>query len=104
MGEYLSSWATVPPLTAPYLARMKNQQIPSVPGGDFKDEVLARLAKALPPVFARHAVPMLLGGAIAAGTLANLGKEAGPSYIKMGRNAVYERESFLAWLATRIKP
>lgn len=80
------------------------EQIPNVSGDDFEHEVLTRLAKELPPVFARHAVPKLLGGAIAAGTLANLGKEEGPKYIKMGRNAVYERESFLAWLATRIKP
>lgn len=54
----------------------------------------------LPPVFPRREVPRLLGGALAAGTLANLGT-AGPPFYRQGRHAVYERESFLKWYSTR---
>lgn len=66
------------------------------------DEAIARLEKELPPIFARQKVKELLGGAIAPGTLANLGRN-GPPYILVGRNAVFERTSFLAWLRTRME-
>lgn len=65
------------------------------------EEALFGLERELPAIFARHEVGRLLGGAIAPGTLANLGKE-GPPYIFVGRNAVFEKVSFLAWLRTRM--
>lgn len=64
-------------------------------------DVIKRLEETLPPIFARKAVPKLLGNAIAAGTLANLGKN-GPPYFFVGRNAVYDRKLFLDWLKTHI--
>ena len=66
------------------------------------DRVIARLDATLPAIFARREVPRLLGGAIAAGTLANLGK-SGPMYFFVNRNAVYEKTSFLSWLRTQIR-
>jgi len=67
---------------------------------EFEETFFNRLESELPPVFSRKAVSQLLGGAICAGTLANLGNE-GPPFIRMGRHAVYERTSFLAWLRKR---
>ena len=66
----------------------------------FTDLVFTQLESELPSVFARKAVGELLGGAICAGTLANLGNE-GPPFSRRGRHAVYERTSFLAWLRKR---
>lgn len=66
------------------------------------DDALAGLEKELPAIFARHEVGRLLGSAIAPGTLANMGKE-GPPYIFVGRNAVFEKTSFLKWLRGRMK-
>lgn len=66
------------------------------------DAALAGLEKELPAIFARHEVGRLLGGAIAPGTLANLGKE-GPPYVFVGRNAVFEKASFIKWLRGRMK-
>lgn len=62
---------------------------------------LSNAARKLPPIFARKAVPKLLGNAIAAGKLANLGK-IGPPYFFVGRNAVYDRKEFLEWLKIQI--
>lgn len=66
------------------------------------DRAIQQLEKELPAIFARHAIGKLLGGAIAPGTLANLGKD-GPPYMLLGRNAVFERSSFLQWLRGRMK-
>lgn len=60
------------------------------------------LEKSLPPVFARRAIPKLFGDSLTVGTLANLGKN-GPPFVRQGRHAVYERESFLAWYLTTLK-
>lgn len=65
------------------------------------DDAICALERELPAIFARHEIGRLLGGAIAPGTLANLGKE-GPPYIFVGRNAVFEKASFLAWLRNRM--
>lgn len=65
------------------------------------DQVLKTLAKNMPEVFARSEVYRLTGGAISAGTLANLGKN-GPVYSIIAKKAVYRREDFLAWLQTKI--
>lgn len=70
---------------------------------NFTDMVLHKLRERLPAVFSRREVQKLLGGAIAPGTLANLGKE-GPNYIILNKNAVYEKDTFLEWLRTRISP
>lgn len=66
------------------------------------DDALAGLEKELPAIFARHEAGKLLGGAIAPGTLANLGKD-GPPYLFVGRNAVFEKASFLKWLRGRMQ-
>lgn len=66
----------------------------------FTDTVFKQLENELPPVFARKAVGELLGQAVCAGTLANLGDQ-GPPFIRIGRHAVYERASFLTWLRKR---
>lgn len=59
-------------------------------------QIIEKLEESLPPIFTRSAVPKLLGGAIAAGTLANLGK-AGPPYIRSGHHVIYEKGEFLVW-------
>lgn len=61
------------------------------------DEIITNLSKELPPVFARRDVPRFLGGSLAVGTLANLGKEKGPAYIRRGKHAIYEKNTFLTW-------
>lgn len=63
----------------------------------FIKQCVESLRVVLPPIFARRVLPKYLGGVIAVGTIANLGKD-GPPYIQQGRNAVYEKESFLQWL------
>lgn len=55
------------------------------------------LQKSLPAVFARTSVPELFGKCLAVGTLANLGSENGPPYIRRGKHAIYEKKSFLKW-------
>ena len=70
---------------------------------NFIDITINALARELPPIFARREVPKLLGGSIASGTLANLGKD-GPPYIKRGRNAIYEKSTFLKWLKEWLNP
>ncbi len=66
--------------------------------------IIERLRAELPPTFARTAVPKLTGEIISAGTLANEdSRGTGPEGVfYMGRKAVYERESFLAWLEKRL--
>ena len=68
-----------------------------------QDIALEALGSSLPAIFARSAVPTLLGGAISAGTLANLGK-AGPPCFMLNGHIVYEKDSFLKWLRTKMKP
>ena len=66
--------------------------------------IIERLRAELPPTFARIAVPKLTGEIVSAGTLANEdSRGTGPDGVfYMGRKAVYERESFLAWLERRL--
>lgn len=64
-------------------------------------DVIRKLEETLPAIIARKSVSTLLGGAIAAGTLANLGKK-GPQYFYIGRQAVYEKSEFLTWLKANI--
>ncbi|MCB6543265.1 hypothetical protein LI168_14195 [Desulfovibrio desulfuricans] len=65
-------------------------------GNGLAETIVSALEKSLPPVFARKDIPRFLGGSLAVGTIANLGK-AGPPYVRRGRHAIYERDAFLAW-------
>ena len=71
---------------------------------DSINPVIERLRAELPPTFARTAVPKLTGEIISSGTLANEdSRGTGPAGVYyMGRKAVYERESFLAWLEGKL--
>lgn len=80
---------------------MKKINVPLTTGEDLRDLFIKKLKEELPTIFTRREVEKLLGGAIAAGTLANLGKN-GPKYVFVNRNAVYEKESFLEWLRTQM--
>lgn len=64
---------------------------------NFLETMFETLEKTLPPIFARRHIAKLLGGSIASGTLANMGKD-GPPYVRRGRNAIYEKSTFLKWL------
>jgi len=67
-------------------------------------DLIETLRKELPTVFARAEVPNLLGGMIAAGTLANLDSaKSGPAgTFRMGRKVIYRRDPFLVWLGDRL--
>ncbi len=65
-----------------------------------RQQIMASLESTLPVLFSRKEVPKLFGGCIAPGTLANLGIKNGPPYIRRGKHAIYEKESFLAWFRT----
>ena len=65
-------------------------------GRSLADTMVLALEKSLPPVFACKEIPRFLGGSLAVGTIANLGK-AGPPYVRRGRHAIYERTAFLTW-------
>ncbi len=75
--------------------RMKTKKVPSN-DVDRIYKIIEKLEESLPPIFTRSAVPRLLGGAIAAGTLANLGKD-GPPYVRSGHHVIYEKGEFLEW-------
>lgn len=62
--------------------------------------IIFSFAKTLPAAFGRSAIPLLMPGIIAPGTLANLASQKkGPPPCTFARGKVlYERESFLAWL------
>ncbi|MDR1509811.1 MAG: hypothetical protein LBS53_09245 [Synergistaceae bacterium] len=62
------------------------------------EAILRALEVSLPPIFTRREIPALTGKLLAVGTLANLG-EQGPPFCRTKRHAVYEKSSFLTWLA-----
>ncbi len=66
------------------------------------DVAFDNLKKTLPAIFSRSMTPTLIGGAISAGTLANLGKDGPPCFLLNG-HVVYEKDSFLTWLRTKAK-
>jgi hypothetical protein len=71
-----------------------------------KNELIERLRKELPPIFARTAVDKLTGNVVRGRTLANLsslGKGPGGTY-RDGKKVILEREAFLSWLADRLEP
>ena len=62
--------------------------------------ILKSLEKSLPAVFGRSAVSQLMPGVIAPGTLANLDSQhQGPPCHRARGKVIYEKTSFLAWLA-----
>ena len=67
------------------------------------NEIIVLLRKTLPLVFSRKIVERALGGIISARTLANLdSKKRGPPKKYISNTVVYERDSFLFWLAARL--
>ena len=72
-----------------------------IPSSDkFVEGILTSLAQELPPIFARKDIPRFFGSSLTVGTLANLGASKGPPYIRRGRHAIYEKETFLSWFRT----
>jgi hypothetical protein len=66
--------------------------------------ILDSLRRELPPTFTRATAVKMLGGLFTAGTLANLDcRSEGPGGSLIGRKMVYERESFIAWLESRMQ-
>lgn len=65
--------------------------------------IIDRLRLELPPVFTRKIVAKLIGGYLTVGSLANLDSLGeGPGGIRAGKSILYERETFLEWLAKRM--
>ncbi len=66
---------------------------------------IENLQKSLPSIFARREVGRLTGGIIQPGTCANLDSLGlGPkNRFFVGRKICYERDSFIAWLLSRVK-
>lgn len=65
----------------------------------------AVLEKTLPAIFDRETASLALGGVLSPKTLSNADAQGtGPEVrMKLGKKIVYERESFLLWLQTRLK-
>ena len=67
------------------------------------NEIIESLRQALPPVFSRKETEKALGGILKASTLANLDSQGkGPPRKYLSNTVVYERGSFLVWLADRL--
>lgn len=65
--------------------------------------IIESLRLSLPPVFSRRKAQELLGHIISARTLANLDcLKKGPPKMYLGKNVIYERDSFLEWLSPRL--
>lgn len=69
---------------------------------DIVDVAIKALRETVPVIFRRCDIPKYFGNCLSVGTLANMGKE-GPPYVRQGRHAVYERESFLVWYRTYLE-
>lgn len=66
---------------------------------------ISAVAKMLPPVFARHKLTELTGGLVNSRTISNLqSKKEGPPAVKYKGRIGLEKETFIAWLSTRITP
>ena len=72
---------------------------------DSLESVLGQLSETLPPTFARKAVTKLTWGMVNHRTLANLdSQKQGPAgKFRVGQQVWYERDSFLAWLQSRLQ-
>jgi hypothetical protein len=68
-----------------------------------KENFIAEIKQALPPVFARDAVGRLTGGLISPRTLANLDSLGrGPRHrVRVGKKVAYSREAFIEWIESR---
>lgn len=69
-----------------------------------KNELIERLRREMPVIFARSEVDALTGRVCRARTMANLDcRGEGPrgSY-RQGKNVIYSREPFLEWLSDRL--
>ena len=70
-----------------------------------KEHIIQRLRNELPPIFARSEVTRLTGGAVHHRTCANRdcdGTGVKGRY-KVGKKVIYDRESFLDWLAPQLE-
>lgn len=67
--------------------------------------ILENIRKELPPIVARKEVARLTGGLISPRYLANLDSAGlGPKgRVRVGRLVGYEKESFIAWLSSRMR-
>ncbi len=80
----------------------KKQQSPEVCTVS-PDTFFETLRNALPLIFPRKDLPKYIGSLISTGYMANLDSEGqGPKSRRIGGNVVYERESFVKWLESRI--
>lgn len=64
------------------------------------------LEEALPPVFTRKTASKMTGGLFTPRTLSNLdaaGKGPG-SKVRVGKNILYEKNDFIDWLQTSVRP
>ncbi len=65
-------------------------------------DFFANARKELPPNFALTAVPVLLPGMTAIGTVYNaISAKAGPPFRKINGRIILERDSFLDWIQNR---
>ncbi len=71
---------------------------------DSGDSFFESLRKALPAVFPRKDLPRYIGSLISVGYMANLDSSGqGPESRRIGGNIVYERDSFILWLISRME-
>lgn len=69
------------------------------------DAILHGLEQSLPPTWARTQTPKLTGGIFAAQSLANYDSMGiGPPRAQLGKRVIYEKASFIAWLASKLRP
>ena len=67
--------------------------------------LIERLRKELPPGFDRKHAISAIPGWISYGGLCNLdAAKNGPPRVRCGKYCIYERESFLSWLESRLSP
>ena len=68
---------------------------------DFREseDLVEILEPVLPDTFTRRSLSKWLHGYLTPGHIANLNSQGlGPKYVRVGRNAVYTKSSFLKWL------
>jgi hypothetical protein len=67
-------------------------------------DLIEKLKKELPIVFARKEIEHLLPGLISSKSLANLSSQGkGPPSYHHGRTVIYDRDVFLDWLSKRVR-
>lgn len=74
--------------------------------GVTNDDFFKGLEEALPPIFTRKTASRMTGGMFTARTLSNLDAAGkGPaSKVRVGKNVIYERQDFIDWLHSSIRP